>query len=1750
MDVFEELDIEVRVIISYRNPLEVAASLKKRDNMSLSKSLLLWADAIFKAEKFTRSLPRVFLNYSSLLNNTISSIQQISKKLNLQLRITKDQKIILDTFIEKRLQHFTENSLNEKQEIPEQIRRLADLILAIDLRNTNPQEQKQFDVIYQKFYSRFRFFNGIDPTCQILLKTFDTNGNDNKYSVEANPVFNKVLFSLDPLQPITSFLFFPANQRVAIQVIALLIVTAEGENKSVSISNSNAEKTSDDGTMVFESEFPWIRIDLEAPMSISEVHLEFRFLAFASYTYRSSIKERNNYEFELLSNFAKLQKNKQEMSQANASVIENFKTQISSLSQKANDQLTAHESKVTKLDSMIVELMQKSEAATIQHNAAIKKLEENTQQLHEQYSLVSKHKAEIENLNERIELLEVEIEQQHTNIKQLVNEHTAAIALKNETIEENNTAHLSTLNSLKEESKTLSSELNIKSEQLYLALNSMSWKIGRTITWPARKMKNLFKPGLLSKRVEKNKSKNNNGHYGSGIKKLIKRIIWFLGKGLFSILPLSTESKEKLKQFSYKNFGHFITSVKNKEKSAYPTHVISESSTLRNKDAERQAAFVPWQANEPLKDSVVKVLAFYLPQFHTIPENDEWWGAGFTEWTNVKPAKPQFKGHYQPHFPGNLGYYDLQYAETFVKQIELAKNYGIGGFCFHFYWFDGKRLLEKPILNYLENSQFDFPFCLSWANENWTRRWDGREKDILIQQNHSPEDDIAFIQYVSKYLKDKRYIRIDNKPLLMVYRPSLLPSAKETGEIWRTWCRNNGIGEIYLAYVQSFERVHPDIYGYDAAIEFPPNIFSPENATHLVEAINEDFKCNVYDWESMVSRSDSYSVPEYKLFRGACPSWDNTPRRKNESTIFINSNPGDFKRWIYNASVDTLERFENPDERLVFVNAWNEWAEGAYLEPDSKYGCAYLNAVKEAQDELIINESISKTYYFNNQIYLNRINEIKKIFSADKIDNNYLFLVDYLKLLELINRAYPHSLRIAGGLPAFVFKDEFIEINGRGDLYEIYKRALQTKNDTVFSFVILQYNNSEQTIECVNSIKNLRDDRIRIIIVDNASESIERSRLEGEYNDDPSVKVIFNEKNLGFAAGNNVGYKYAKTKLKSDFIALVNNDTVVNQESFIIEALQIFEELSYSILGPDIQIPDGRHENPYNDYIFNHHQSAELIEIREREKRLLLEKGEIEWENYRVYSPEKDIILNPILQGAALILSPIFINDNELVFEEITFLYGEEFVLAANSLIKGDLPVYTNRVKIQHKEGKSTDSLDLQKKMLHGYNGAIQSLKHSIGILNKDEKQDLIVVHQEELTGIVFANKKKILYDILFSQGGIHGGGEYGKAVFKELAQKVNKLKDRELWVVANPESSIDEWVWDIIRSNRIKVIPVKDFDSIAQIVNLGLFDTFFTPALVMYSDGYEYMKSVGKNVKLHSTKTRIIGTLHDIRDFELDIDIQKTLAHRKNLKCLPEYKLSDNKSRDIIQKRKVRAEELRTMYARLCESNSIDCIITVSEYSKNAIITKITDCHEKLKVFYAPMKHRADAQPFKEVNNNIKKDKFALIVNASRTEKNTAAAIKAIDNIFTRKNLPIELSDDFTIVVTGVNNIKDVYSEKLANPQRFIILPHLPAENLEYLYENAKLLIFPSLSEGFGYPPIEAMSYGTQCLVSNVTSIPEVCGDAAVYVDPYNIESIENGIIEAVSNGLPSEIIQEQYLKVTKRQNSDLNKLVELITQ
>jgi lipopolysaccharide biosynthesis protein len=309
-----------------------------------------------------------------------------------------------------------------------------------------------------------------------------------------------------------------------------------------------------------------------------------------------------------------------------------------------------------------------------------------------------------------------------------------------------------------------------------------------------------------------------------------------------------------------------------------------------------------------------------------------------------------FPGHYQPHEPLDLGYYDLTDIEAQKRQIELAKLYGVGGFCFYWYWFGGKRLLEKPVENWLNNPELDFPFCICWANENWTRRWDGKDADILMGQNHSPEDDLAFIAGLAPYLRDPRYIRIDGKPLCWSIAPACCPIRQRPPGAGATGAARTASARYIWPIPSPSSWPIPRPMDFDAAIEFPPNNASPTVLTDRIKDLDPEFNGIVYDWNSYVDRSRDYPQPDYRLIRSVCPAWDNSARRKKGGAIFLNNTPGEYATWLGNAITRTLADAPTPDERIIFCNAWNEWAEGAHLEPDTRFGYAWLETTRDALD--------------------------------------------------------------------------------------------------------------------------------------------------------------------------------------------------------------------------------------------------------------------------------------------------------------------------------------------------------------------------------------------------------------------------------------------------------------------------------------------------------------------------------------------------------------------------------------------------------------------------------------------------------------------------------------------------------------------------------------------------------------------------------------------------------------------------------
>lgn len=345
--------------------------------------------------------------------------------------------------------------------------------------------------------------------------------------------------------------------------------------------------------------------------------------------------------------------------------------------------------------------------------------------------------------------------------------------------------------------------------------------------------------------------------------------------------------------------------------------------------------------------STPKLIAFFLPQFHPTPENDEWWGKGFTEWTNVTKAVPLFEGHYQPHLPADLGFYDLRLKETRHAQINLAKQYGIDGFCYHYYWFSGKRILNRPIDDMYSDSESDTPYCFCWANENWTRRWDAAEHELLIAQKYHQDDDLNFIKDMVKYFNDPRYIKINGAPFLIVYRPQHLPDSNKTLRTWRAYCKSIGIDKIHVCAALTHGNDDYVQYGFDSGVQFPPHNPALATINNKVPFL-KPHKGYVIDYRDLVCSYLNRQYVSPNVFLTVTPAWDNTARTSDRAFILINSSPDNYEYWLSSA-INKTQTAHPTEQGMVFINAWNEWAEGCHLEPDIKYGHQFLVSTLNAK---------------------------------------------------------------------------------------------------------------------------------------------------------------------------------------------------------------------------------------------------------------------------------------------------------------------------------------------------------------------------------------------------------------------------------------------------------------------------------------------------------------------------------------------------------------------------------------------------------------------------------------------------------------------------------------------------------------------------------------------------------------------------------------------------------------------------------
>lgn len=463
--------------------------------------------------------------------------------------------------------------------------------------------------------------------------------------------------------------------------------------------------------------------------------------------------------------------------------------------------------------------------------------------------------------------------------------------------------------------------------------------------------------------------------------------------------------------------------------------ILQNSPRLANFPPSYDAFFQPRAAFDRIKTDI-KAIAFYLPQFHESQENNLWWGHGFTEWTNTRASAPRFNGHYQPRVPHeDIGYYDLSEAAVWRRQAKDAAKHGIYGFCIYHYWFSGKRLLSKPLDVLLQNPDIDIKFCLCWANENWTRTWDGQENDILIQQEYSSKDPKEFIADAEKYFLDPRYIKIDGAPVLMVYKPHIIPNVGDVFATWRyEWMKRTGQKlVIWCNRTESsdytFQHLDAEI---DAIVEFPPHMVphTPHVSKYKIEQrfMGIYDNGNYYDYrrvvDDIVSGADYSPKPDLPFYRGVTLGWDNSARRNNGQSIWYGFSLEYYYKWLTHTIQYTRQHFQ-PDRRYIFINAWNEWAEGIYLEPDASTGYANLNTTTKAMLGLPFRDHIvvttpgrTKIKSFGKKIaihlhvyYLDQLHEFFDLFSSIN------FVFDLYVTTDKAERADEIRSRLAIELP-------------------------------------------------------------------------------------------------------------------------------------------------------------------------------------------------------------------------------------------------------------------------------------------------------------------------------------------------------------------------------------------------------------------------------------------------------------------------------------------------------------------------------------------------------------------------------------------------------------------------------------------------------------------------------------------------------------------------------------------------------------
>ena len=998
--VIGDLGLQPRFVIAVRNPLEVAKSLQRRNHFPLERSLILWAKYCVSIVEKTQDEVRVFVNYEQIIRDPEAELIRMSEGLKLS-RDRLDAKALDDYangFLDSRLKRITvsPNELDRNTDIPVW---LVDFYKALRIQGSLPPRETSFpqDVLDNAKAG----LAGINPLLAIYDNAEALRADAARRLHEAEQTSE---FKLQEKQTLIDDLTAQVSElqvQIANATHAELELNASLEQLDV-LRFEHAASREENERLHADSEH------LRGQIAAHLVNLEALEGQKARAEQASIENEGLREELSLAQASARSAHEALNRAVEFEQAFQELQREFDQVSSRLAEEQGTREA----IAEDLLALQTASLAETLSLQAVIERLQERTLHLthvSEQYDMsqaqvealetaLHKTSREIEEITRQFEqkLADAELESTQriddlvTSLSTLETtrrsekfEHDETLRLMRQALLEQAEEHERKLRRVEDERDQAAQRGAVQSKQFdaltaelkaaqstmqdqqreITRLHNVQETISSELHGERSHRQSMQTAFLNSQRALRLTHRSMSWQFTRPVRSIgrairdprasLKSAARRVARRVWHAIPMSPERRGGLAKRIVYAFPFVFKSTNWYQafKSADEVSVkqLPVDRSLTSTGSLRHEQFLPYPAASAPVAVKARAFAFYLPQFHAIPENDAWWGEGFTEWTKVAPAIPKFEGHYQPHVPIDLGYYDLKRNPAIMRQqADLADAHGLSGFCFYFYWFGGTTLLELPIENYRQDATIEFPYCLCWANENWSRRWDGRDDDVLIQQDHSAADDFAFIQHISKYLKDPKYSRIDGRPLLLVYRPSLLPNALETTQRWRQFARENGIGELYLAYTQSFEAENPAVYGFDAAVEFPPNNSGLEKDNSLVKPLSEPFDLNIYDWTALEKRSENYPVPDYPLFRGVTPSWDNTARRPDTGAVMLGSQPDRYGHWLKNAIKDTQARFADPEERLVFINAWNEWAEGAHLEPDAKYGYAWLHETRKA----------------------------------------------------------------------------------------------------------------------------------------------------------------------------------------------------------------------------------------------------------------------------------------------------------------------------------------------------------------------------------------------------------------------------------------------------------------------------------------------------------------------------------------------------------------------------------------------------------------------------------------------------------------------------------------------------------------------------------------------------------------------------------------------------------------------------------